>query len=345
MQGKYKALINNIDEAQGNINSKTVAKIAGVSQATVSRVFNSQVKIKEETKQRVLDVAQRMGYRPNAIARSLTSRRSNLVAIVSIDIVNPYYHSNILKITSEIQKSGRQTLFFVSPHEQKLDDVLVQVLQYQVDAVIVMSAVLSTQMIRECARVRVPVVVFNKYTADETVLSVCSDNVGAGWLVANYLFEKGHQKYAFIGSETFSGTSSDRQKGFLDCLETKGVRDCIIRNASYTYREGYEAMRSILLDGLRPDAVFCVADLIALGAMDAARSKFALDIPHDIAIVGFDNIAETSFDAYRLTTMEQNVDEMIDKTFEYLNSRLSGNLSLCGGSHLFKCKMIERASA
>jgi DNA-binding LacI/PurR family transcriptional regulator len=334
-----------IDEVQGNINSKTVAKIAGVSQATVSRVFNSQVNIREETKQRVLDAARQMGYRPNAIARSLTSRKSNLVAVVSIGIVNPYYHSNILKVTSEIQKSGRQTLFFVSPHEQELDDVLAQILQYQIDAVIVMSAVLSTQMTRECARVRVPVVVFNKYTVDENVLSVCSDNVGAGRVVADYLLKKGHKRYAFIGSETFSGTSSDRQKGFLDCLAEKGIRDCIVWNIPYTYREGYEAMCNILQNGPRPDAVFCAADLIALGAMDAARSKFRLNVPRDIAIIGFDNIADASFESYHLTTMEQEIDKMIKKAFEYLNNRLSGNPSPSGGVHLFECKMIERSSA
>ena len=334
-----------IGDVQRSINSKAVAKMAGVSQATVSRVFNSQVKIRDETKQRVLDAAQQMGYRPNAIARSLTSRKSNLVAVVSIGIVNPYYHSNILKITSEIQKSGRQTLFFVSPHEQELDDVLAQILQYQIDAVIVMSAVLSTQMTRECARVRVPVVVFNKYTDDENVLTVCSDNVGAGRTIANYLFEKGHRKYAFIGSETFSGTSSDRQKGFWDCLAEKGVEDRIVRNVPYTYRNGWESMRSILQSGLRPDAVFCAGDLMALGALDFARAEFMLDVPRDIAIIGFDNIADASFEAYRLTTMEQKIDEMISKAFEYINNRLNGSPSPSGGVHLFKCRMIERSSA
>jgi DNA-binding LacI/PurR family transcriptional regulator len=330
-------------EAQVNINSKTVAKMAGVSQATVSRVFNSQVNIREETKRRVLDAGHKLGYYPNAIARSLTSRKSNLVAVVSIGTVNPYYHSNIVKISSEIQKSGRQTLFFVSPKEQELDDILAQILQYQVDAVIVLSAVLSTQMTRQCARVQVPVVVFNKYTVNKNVLSVCSDNVGAGWLVANYLYEKGHQKYAFIGSETFSGTSSDRQKGFLDCLAEKGIGNCIVRNVPYTYRDGYEAMRSILQDASRPDAVFCAGDLMALGALDVARSEFGMDVPRDIAIIGFDNIPDASFEAYHLTTVEQKIDEMVRMTFDYLNNRLSGN-STVNGVHLFDCRIIERSS-
>jgi DNA-binding LacI/PurR family transcriptional regulator len=328
---------------QGNINSKTVARMAGVSQATVSRVFNSQVNIRKETRQLVLDTAQKLGYRPNAIARSLTSRKSNLVAVVSIGIVNPYYHSNIVKISSEIQKSGRQTLFFVSTREQELDDILAQILQYQVDAVIVLSAVFSTRMTKECARIRVPVVVFNKYTVNENVLSVCSDNVGAGWMIANYLYEKGHQRYAFIGSETFSGTSGDRQKGFLDCLAEKGIGNCIVRSVPYTYREGYEAMCSILRDTPRPDAVFCAADLMALGALDAARSEFGMDVPRDIAIIGFDNIPEASFEAYRLTTVEQKIDAMVDMAFDYLNNRLNGNPAP-NGLHLFGCDIIERSS-
>ena len=183
--------------------SKEVALLAQVSQATVSRVFSGQTNIREQTRIRVLEAAEKLGYRPNAIARGLTLNRSNLIAIVSINVVNPHYNVMINKVADRIQKLTREPLYFVCSEEKKLDEIISQVLQYRVDGIIVLSAAVSTQMAAECEKIQIPVVVFNKYTVNNNIMTVCSDNVKAGWMAANYFHSKGYRNYAFIGSNTF----------------------------------------------------------------------------------------------------------------------------------------------
>lgn len=324
-------------------NSKEVAALAKVSQATVSRVFSGQLNIRDTTRQRVLKAAEILGYRPNAIARGLTLNRSNMIAIVSIDIVNPHYNAMINKVANRIQSIGREPLYFVSPREKNLDEILSQVLQYRVDGIIVLSAAISSQMASECEKVQVPIVVFNKYTVNKNIMTVCSDNVQAGWIAANYLYEKGRRAFAFIGSNTFLGTSKDRLRGFADCLNEKGIENCNVQMVPYTYEDGAKAMKTILSGAERPDAVFCAGDLLALGAMDAARNEYGLRIPKDMAILGFDNIDASSWSSYSLTTFEQQIDKMLDTTFDYLAKKLDGQ-SIKDGVKLFECKIVERAS-
>ncbi len=337
---KAKHINNNVGKT---VNSKEVAAAAKVSQATVSRVFSGQNNIAEKTRLRVLQAAEALGYRPNAIARGLTLNRSNLIALVTIDVVNPHYNAIINKIADRIQEIGREPLFFVSQEEKKLDDILSQVLQYRVDAIVVLSAAVSSQMAAECERIQIPIVIFNKYTVNKNLLTVCSDNVQAGWIAANYLLEKGYSRFAFIGSDTFLGTTKDRLRGFTDCLGEKGIENCIVRMVPYTYEDGWKAMKQILEAKDKPTAVFCAGDILALAAMDAAKFGSGLRVPEDLAIVGFDNIDAASWSPYGLTTFEQQIDSMVDTAFHYLNLKLNGEPAE-GGLKLFECKIIERTS-
>jgi DNA-binding LacI/PurR family transcriptional regulator len=326
------------------VSSKEVAAAAQVSQATVSRVFSGQTNITEKTRIKVLQAAEALGYRPNAIARGLTLNRSNLIALVTIDVVNPHYNAIINKIADRIQDIGREPLFFVSKEEKKLDDILSQVLQYRVDAIIVLSAAVSSQMAAECERIQIPIVIFNKYTVNKNILTVCSDNVQAGWIAANYLLEKGHTRFAFIGSDTFLGTSKDRLRGFTDCLGEKGIDQCIVKMVPYTYEDGLKAMQQIMADENKPTAVFCAGDILAIAAMDAAKFERGIKIPEDVAIIGFDNIDAASWSPYNLTTFEQQIDGMVETAFKYLTLKLNGEPAE-EGLKLFECKLVERTSA
>lgn len=323
--------------------SKEVAALANVSQATVSRVFNGHPNITEKTRRRVLEAAEALGYHPNAMARSLTLKRSNLIAIVSIDVVNPHYNAMINKVANRIQKIGREPLYFVSPHEKNLDEIIAQVLQYRVDAIIVLSAAVSSHMAAECEKIQTPIVVFNKYTVNKNVMTVCSDNVRAGWIAANHLYEKGYRNFAFIGSNTFSGTSKDRLRGFQDALYEKGIENCITQMVPYTYEAGASAVRTIFNEQKNIDAIFCAGDILALGAIDVIRYEYGLKIPQDIAIIGFDNIEAASWPPYLLTTLEQQIDKMLDTTFTYLTKKLNGE-PVNEDIELFECKLIERSS-
>ena len=216
-------------------------------------------------------------------------------------------------------------------------------LQYRVDGIIVLSASIPADLAAEFEKIQVPVVVFNKYTVNKSVMSVCSDNVHAGWTAANYLYGKGHRTFGFIGSTAFHGTSKDRLRGFRDCLFEYGIDDCSVQMVPYTYEAGGEALQAMLQSGKHPDAIFCAGDILALGAMDAARHKLNIRIPQELAIVGFDNIDAASWYSYSLTTFEQQIDIMLETAFDYLNKRLKG-YETEGGVTLFACKIVERTS-
>ena len=205
---------------------------------------------------------------------------------------------------------------------EKADEIISQVLQYRVDGIIVLSAAVSTQMAAECEKIQIPVVVFNKYTVNNNIMTVCSDNVKAGWMAANYFHSKGYRNYAFIGSNTFLGTSKDRLRGFKDALFEKGIEKCEVQMVPYTYEAGGQAIREILSEEKKIDAVFCAGDMLALGAMDTIKYEYGLKIPEDIAVIGFDNIDAASWPPYSLTTFEQQIDKMLDTTFNYLSKNL-----------------------
>jgi len=323
--------------------SKEVALLANVSQATVSRVFSGQTNIREETRMKVLKAAEELGYRPNAMARGLTLNRSNLIAIVSINVVNPHYNAMINKVADRIQKLAREPLYFVCSEEKKLDEIISQVLQYRVDGIIVLSAAVPSQMVAECEKTQIPVVVFNKYTINNNIMTVCSDNVRAGWMAANYFYDRGHRRFAFIGSDTFLGTSRDRLRGFKDALYEKGIEGFEVEMVPYTYEAGCYAIREILSKDRKIDAVFCAGDILALGVIDTIKYEYGLRVPEDISIIGFDNIEAASWPPYSLTTFEQQIDKMLDKTFDYLSRKLNGE-AVNEGLELFECKIVERNS-
>ncbi len=326
------------------VTSNDVARHANVSQATVSRVFSNTAQVKPETVDQVLKAADELGYRPNAIARSLTSSKTDMIAVVSVNFDNPFYQTLLIKMSHMITSMGKKMMFIQSPFEQALDDILYQVMEYQVDGIIVLSAALSSKMAYEFARVRTPLVVFNKHFDGRNYFSVCSDNIDAGHLVAEHLVQKGYKSFGFISGDLLKQTSEFRFRGYTEYLDKHGFTDCTVAAGDYSYRSGYEALLSMRQKGALPEAVFCVNDLMALGAMDAARQELGLSIPKDIAFVGFDDLEQCRWRAYQLTSVQQPIDEMIEYTKNYLSKKFE-NADTSGGYMLLKCKLNPRASS
>ncbi len=326
------------------ITSNDVARRANVSQATVSRVFSNTAQVKPETISQVLKAAEELGYRPNAIARSLTSNKTDMIAVVSVNFDNPFYQTLLIKMAHMVASMGKKMMFIQSPFEQALDDILYQVMEYQVDGIIVLSAALSSKMASEFARVRTPLVVFNKHFDGRNYFSVCSDNIDAGQLVAEHMVQKGYQSFGFISGDLLKQTSEFRFRGYTQCLEQHGFKDCIVAAGDYSYRSGHEALLSMRQKGDLPEAVFCVNDLMALGAMDAARRELGLRVPEDIAFVGFDDLEQSRWGSYQLTSVQQPIDEMIEYTKNYLSKKFE-NADTSGGYMLLKCKLIPRTSS
>jgi DNA-binding LacI/PurR family transcriptional regulator len=188
-----------------------------------------------------------------------------------------------------------------------------------VDGLIITSATLSSTLAEECARSGTPVVLFNRYASSDNVNVVRSDNVLGGRLVADAFLDAGHRRLAFIAGEEGASTNRDREQGFTDRLRERGYELAFRESAgSYTYEPGYEAARRLLQQDAPPDGIFCANDLIAMGALDAARWELGIRVPHDLSIIGFDDIAMAGGPGYSLTTVRQPVEQMVEATIQVL---------------------------
>lgn len=335
------------------ITSVDVAREAGVSQSVVSRAFTVGGKVSPKTRARVLGVAARLGYQPNAMARGLVTQRSNLVGMVVGDSANPFYPRVLTRFSERLQALGKQVLLFNVSGDA--DQALLLALQYRVEAMIVTSATLSSTLSAAFAGSGVPVIFFNRYTGGAGVRAVSCDNVRGGRTVADALLRAGGQRFAFIGGKPDTSTNQGRREGFMTRLKEQGVDLELSVEKEYTYEWGYYTVRYLLGDGSeagRPDtpidsaidAVFCANDIIALGVLDALRQS-GRRVPEDVAVVGFDDIPAASWPGYALTTVAQPLEEMIGATLELL-SRYDPDTGRSGEGEikLLPGSLIERAT-
>ncbi|MFN8484313.1 MAG: LacI family DNA-binding transcriptional regulator [Anaerolineae bacterium] len=307
--------------ARRRATSVDVARGAGVNQSTVSRTFSDDQSISSETRARVLEVARKLGYKPNAIARSLITQQTNMVGIVMAGITSPFQPYVLEKFIEKLQGMGRQALVFSAGPDQEVDDILPSVFEYRVDALIITSATLSSPRIEECAHYGIPVILFNRYLPGENVSAVCCDNSEGGRLIADLLLDAGHQRIAYVAGNPYASTNRDREKGFTDRLVERGVTQWLREQAQFNYESGAEAGRRLLQRDDPPDAVFCASDVIALGLIDQARD-LGVKIPDHLSVVGFDDIPMAGWSAYSLTTIRQPVNRMIDTTLEMVVERI-----------------------
>lgn len=303
------------------VSSVDVARAAKVSQSTVSRAFTPGLPVSSKTRAKVLAAARKLGYSPDAIARSLIMRRTNIIGIVMADITNPFYPNVLDQFTSRLQASGKQTLLFNVATGADVDDTLPLVLQYRVDAIIITSALLSSAMADQCARLGTPVVLFNRYVRRSKASAVCCDNVAGGRRVADLFLTAGFRRLAYVAGRANTSTNVDREAGFSARLHECGVTEWLREQGEYTHESGYLAARRLLTRPDPPDAIFAANDIMAMGVLDAAR-ELGVRVPAKLSVIGFDGIPAGAWHAYSLTTICQPVEEMIDATLELLEARI-----------------------
>lgn len=301
-----------------------VARLAGVSQAAVSRVFTNGSSVSEETRAKVMAAVEQLGYRPNVIARSLVQNSTNIIGLVVKRFTNPFYAQMIQDFTRVLQEHGYWALVLNIAENEELEEALPMVLQYQVDGLIITSATLSSKLADECARSGTPVVLFNRYASDARTHVVSCDNAEGGRLVADALLDAGYKRLAFIAGEESSSTNRDRETGFVTRLKERGY-DLAFRESAgdYSYELGYAATQRLFQQDEHPDAIFCSNDLIAMGALDLVRLKLDIKVPDELAIIGFDDIPSASWIRYELTTVRQPFGKLVDATIEVLMNAIN----------------------
>ncbi len=324
--------------------STEVARLAGVSQAAVSRVFTPNGSASSETRKKVLAAAKKLGYRPNAIARSLTQQSTNIIGLAVVRFTNPFYAQLVGEFTQRLQERGYWTLLLNVAAENEMERALPMALQYQVDGIIVTSATLTSRLADECVRTGTPVVLFNRYALDSHVNAVCLDSVGGARLIADALLDAGHRRLAYIAGEEASSTNRDREKGFTERLKEREHTLYLRETGDFSYESGLAAARQMLNRADRPDAIFCANDLMAMATLDVAKHELGIKVPAELSIVGFDDVPMASWPEYSLTTFRQPIDRLVDATIEVL----FGAIEKPDGERIMRWipgTLVQRASA
>lgn len=302
---------------RGKVTSIDVARLADVSQSAVSRTFTPGASVSAATKRKVLDAASALGYRPNAIARTLITQRSRIIGVVVAYLDNQFYPLVLEWLSKKLQERGYHVLLFMADAGEA-DHILPEILQYQIDGIVMASATLSSGLAQECADAGIPVVLFNRTVPGSPASSVTSDNFDGGRQIARFLVDGGHRRIGFIAGHPDSSTNRDREAGFLEELNRLGHRCWAREVGNYSFAGAVAATERLFSHKERPDAVFVANDHMAIAVMDTLRYKMGLSVPDDVSIVGYDNVPQAAWSSYDLTTVDQPATPMIDATVEVL---------------------------
>ena len=325
------------------VTSRDVARTAGVSQSTVSRVLRGGGKVKEATRQRVLDAMTNSGYAPNVLARAMRTQRTGTVGVVVARITNPYYPQVIEALSAELAAADQRMVLWTSEGTGDVS-ALEAIRQGMVDGVIFTTVTADSAPLQEALTKQAPVVILNRSVEGLDCDQVTSDNIKGSYGIAEYFAAAGHTRLGFIGGPPKPSTSWEREKGYRDGVNASGLilDEALTRHGDFLHMDGRRHMRNILSMEDPPTAVFCVNDLTAFGAIEGARS-LGLKVPNDVWVAGYDDIAMSSWDSFDLTTVSQPVVEMSALAVRLLLRRMEDR-SLPARHHRYPSQIVVRGS-
>ena len=304
------------------VTSYDVARQAGVSQSAVSRCFKPGASVSKKMRARVMKTAEDLGYQPNAIARSLITRRSNMVAVVISRQTNLYYPEVLVQLSQRFSERGVRVLLFTLERESDIDVMLDQILQYQVDGV-VEAARLSGPQIDLMEKRGVPLVFYNRSLKDRRVNSVCCDQAEGERSLVNGLVAAGHKSFGLISGPEDSAVSVERTQGALERLTELNIKSVTVVPGDYSYESGVAGLLDLKARmGKLPDAIICANDVMAIGCLDAARHQLGVKVPEDLSVVGFDGVGPAQWQSYDLTTVRQPVRRMTEAAVSMILERI-----------------------
>lgn len=321
--------------------AKQVAFEVGVSVSAVSRAFTPGTSLDEDKKRRILEAAARLGYVSPA-RRTAEAIAAGAVTLVAGDLANPFYPLVLETLARQLQARGRRLLVYALPNEEQIDLVTPQILMARPSALVVTSARLTSKMADAAQRQGIKVVLLNRIQRDIRVNAVACDNYLGGRDAALHLLARGRLRIAFIEGLANTSTHVERQRGFVDTLREAGTDLHASLGGAFDYRVAHGAAIQLLSGRPAPDSLFCCNDIMALAAIDAART-LGMRVPDDVAIVGFDDIPMSSWDSYRLTTIRQPVDRMVEETIRLLDD-MTGAPESEVATRILAGELVQRAT-
>ena len=324
--------------------SYDVARLAGVSQSAVSRCFSAGASISLRTRTKVEAAAHRLGYQPNALARSLITERSGLIGFIVTDRTLHGSPQIVHDLCDRLRAANLMPLFNTISDEGAVGDLVPRILGYRPEAILSLATV-GHASIDAAARQGVPVVLVNRRAPDDTAAISIGCNQAQGIQDLTWrLVSAGHRRLAFIAGPKRAPVSEERLDGFRTAMRDAQLTAVDVVHADYAYAGGRAAALEVMHHRPAPDALVCANDAMAIGALDACRFDLGLAVPTAVSITGFDDIAESSHPTNGLTTVRQPTAAIADHVVAGFKALFDGveNAHL---SRRFDGLIVDRTSA
>jgi LacI family transcriptional regulator len=304
------------------VTSYDVAREAGVSQATVSRVINGNPRVDHTSRARVLDALNRLGWVPNASAKAMSTARAGAIGLVASEMANPYF-PYLLDAVTRAAKDRGLTVIVWNDDEDDAPMAHAGVASGAVDGVMFAAARTTTTGIDALAERGVPVIAVSRASPHSVVDTVTSDHEGSAEAAATFLLERGRHDIAGIFGDRAAFASPARERGFRRALDIAGISVPESRwlVGETSYQQGWLAVDHLLADGALPDTLYCAADVIGYGALARLREA-GIRVPDDVWVMGTDGLPMSGWSIFDLTTMEQPVTTMAETAVDLLLRRI-----------------------
>ena len=299
---------------------KDIAEAANVSYSTVSRALNHKYGVNSATRERVLEVARRLRYSPNAVAQGLVNRRTATIGLVLPDVTNPFFP----EIAAGVELAAEQldmgvflcNTNWAEEREHKYLDLLAR---RRVDGIIISPISDAAERTADAELADTPVVYVSNAPKPTRHRFVIIDDVRGGYIATRHLLDQGYESVGFIGAVSGSVTVSDRLEGYRRALleANRPFDEGLVRLSDFRQKTGYDVVRSLVKEGRCPRAVFAENDIIALGVLQGAR-ELGVRVPEELAVIGFDDVPMAGFDDVALSTVRQPKREMGQLAVELL---------------------------
>jgi DNA-binding LacI/PurR family transcriptional regulator len=288
-----------------------VAKRAGVSPSTVSRVLNNTGRVSDSTRARVLKIAKELKYRPDIHARALAGGNSRTLGLIVSNLQNPFFLDIFRVIEADAQQAGYAVVVANTDYRpQQLAAAAQWMLGHRVAGLALVVSEMEPAVIDDLAGEGFPVVFYDVGSPGPNVTNVKTDYYRGMQRVVEYLYDLGHRRMAFVGHHAELQPLQDRERSFLKAVErcSNGM-DSANAHGSDSPAGGYQATQSLLKSGFKPSAIICVNDFMALGVLRALREQ-GLAVPRDVSVVGYDNIGLSEYATPALTTVNVPRDQI-----------------------------------
>jgi DNA-binding LacI/PurR family transcriptional regulator len=324
---------------------KDVARESGVNTSTVSRALNNGYGVNHKTRKHVLEVATRLNYRTNQVARGLVTGLSQTIGLVVSDIRNPFFAEVARGAEDAAHSAGRDLILCNSDlTAEKQMGYFNSLLAKRVDGIVMNSvSALSHAQQDQLWAAGVPIVLLNRSSVYRRFSSVLGDNLEGGEIAGKYLIDLGHTRVGHITGPRGHGNLTDRAKGFLKAFHDKGLPEPHVLYGEHTFAGGYESANQLLGRDREITAIFAGNDVLAFGCIRAAIEK-GIRIPDDLSIIGFDNVEISQLTHPPLTTIDQPKYEIGKAAIEMLLNMMAKGDNREPEHRVIGVRLIERQS-